>query len=276
MLEQSKLLKKTRIFQNYNQDAEIIHLLLITDESAFYVFSQSRPALILILVMDSLDEPGELVSLTKKWDNCACILSKRPFELLTNIFSARFAAINNWAGLLSPSQVVASPDAIKAASRFLTYGRPVESQGLQPALYNSAIAQLTHDLAHLDAVYLEPSTKHLKNCLEFMRISNKFYTGPTAEKQRLQELREYSGIFFEDPEDNIKEEYSASAGKGAIVDTGFIENGFIYTLFEGKNESGLGGNPFLQSMVSYAKVNEGKKVSFGRVHIASILSFHNT
>jgi len=87
------MLEETRIFQNYSQDAEIIHLLLITDEGASCVFFQLSPALISILVMDSLDEPGDLIGLAKNWETRPCVFSLHRFSLLI-LFSTCLQAVS--------------------------------------------------------------------------------------------------------------------------------------------------------------------------------------
>lgn len=189
-------------------------------------------------------------------------LNVEAFLSLIIAFSGRSAAMGALYDLKSPSVVVGSPEAIQAAAKFLIYGRPVEAQGLQPALYNRTIAQLVYDLENLDTIYPHPSADHLAKCIKFMEISNKFYTGHNAEKMRLEDLRAHYGIFLEDHDDNIKVEQLVQGARVGIL--------CVYGVFEGKNESGLGGDPLLQAMVSYAKANQDKKVSIRRVYRANV------
>ena len=177
------------------------------------------------------------------------------------------------ANMKTPSAAVTSPDAIQTAAESLIYGRPVEAHGLQPALYNRAIAQLVYDLENLDTVYPHPSVEHLVRCIRFIGVSNKFYTGQNAEKTRLEDLYSYDGIFFEDPYENIEVE---GAVQGARVGVLFVEKACVYGVLELKNESGLHGDPFLQAMVSYAKANQDKKVSTRCIYRPNVPPDSNT
>jgi len=175
--------------------------------------------------------------------------------------SGRFAAMDSLKDSNSPSIVIQSPEAIQIASKSLIHGRPVESLGLQAALYNPVIAQLAYDLDHLDTVYPHPSEDHLAQCLKFMEISNRFYTtGVSAEKWG--DLDDYSGIFLDGYEDRIR--------VNNVVNGAMVSVLCVYGVFESENEYGLGGDPFLRAMVSYAKTIQDKKVSSKLINKGSV------
>ena len=182
-------------------------------------------------------------------------------HLFFSVSSGRFSAVDSLKDLNSPSMVIQSPEGMQTASKSLIHGRPVESLGLQTALYNPVIAQLAYDLDHLDTVYPHPSEDHLAQCLKVMEISNRFYTiGVSAEKWG--DLDDYSGIFLDGYEDRIR--------VNNVVNGAMVSVLCVYGVFESENEYGLGGDPFLRAMVSYAKTIQDKKVSSKLINKGSV------
>jgi hypothetical protein len=165
-----------------------------------------------------------------------------------------------------PSTVVNSLEDIQTATKSLIYGRPVENQGLQPALYSPTIAQLVHDFENLDAIYPDPSSDYLAKSLKLLEISNGFYTGQNT-GMRFDDLRHYHGIFFGDINENVGVE---KAFDGTRVNVSFSINDWVYAVLELKDEFGIGGDPHLYAMMSFAKAIQNKKVSTTRFYRANI------
>jgi len=188
-------------------------------------------------------------------------------HLFFSVSSGRFAAVDSLKDLNSPSMVIQSLEGMQTASKSLIHGRPVESLGLQTALYNPVIAQLAYDLDHLDTVYPHPSEDHLGQCLKVMEISNRFYpTGVSAEKWG--DLDDYFGIFLDGYEDRIR--------VNNVVNGAMVSVLCVYGVFESENEYGLGGDPFFRAMVSYAKAIQDKKVSNKLINRGSVSPYSAT
>jgi hypothetical protein len=79
-LRETRRLEHTSLFQNYDRSVKIMHLLLITDESGSYFLFPLHLKVTSTIVLDTLDEPGELVILAKKWDIRACVLIRTYFH----------------------------------------------------------------------------------------------------------------------------------------------------------------------------------------------------
>jgi hypothetical protein len=157
--------------------------------------------------------------------------------------------------MASPSDCVNSPAAIKETVENPSgprYGRPSDRFGPPTALFSRELAILKYDLDHLEA--LTPDLATVENAFKLILHSTAFYT----------DERDRESHLWGNLSDLLPREQRLSqsaADRAAKPDGVRFEGLFAYLIFQLKNEQGLGGDPFLQSLVVYSKIIGQKQVS---------------
>ncbi|KAF9779324.1 hypothetical protein BJ322DRAFT_1089798, partial [Thelephora terrestris] len=148
----------------------------------------------------------------------------------------------------SPSDCIKNPAAVKEISNDPNgprYGRPCHRFGPPVALFSPPLALLKHQLDHLELLTPDPST--LDNAFDFVAQSADFHDNEHAREAALKPIL---GHLL--PGDAQWQELTE--GGKAKIDGAWTRDIFTYLIFELKNEQGLGGDPFLQGLVSYGKI----------------------
>ena len=166
----------------------------------------------------------------------------------------------------SGSQVVKSVKAIKntvlSPDLPICYGRPFNThQGLPTSLYEPILADFCEEIRQLDTIYAEPPSDDLKDAAFFVRTCLQFFDSEDSRQQSLQ-----SCLLFQDANDDIHwdsqthSKETGSTGHPTEVGIDIVWKLFagtpgeaVYMILELKNEVGLYGDPFLQSIISYVK-----------------------
>ena len=105
---------------------------------------------------------------------------------------------------------------------------------------------------HLEA--LTPHEENMTYALEFVSYSARFFD---KEDQREEILRYTLKSLL-----SGKSEWQEPMVGGVIVPGGvWFERCAMYMIFQLKNEPGIGGDPFLQSLAVYSKIIQQKEVS---------------
>ncbi|KAF9779327.1 hypothetical protein BJ322DRAFT_1024686 [Thelephora terrestris] len=147
---------------------------------------------------------------------------------------------------LSPSDSVKSSAAVKETSNDPDgprYGRPSHRFGPPIALFSPPLALLKHQLDHLELLTPDPRT--LDNAFKFVTQSADFYENENDRERALNPI--LKNLLPDDTR------WQTLTG-GKVKQGGVRAASFIYLIFELKNEQGLGGDPFLQGLVSYGKI----------------------
>ena len=130
------------------------------------------------------------------------------------------------------------------------YGRPSDRFGPPTALFDETLAILKYDLEHLEG--LTPSPKSVDHAFDLVTTATNFFE---KEEERGRSLRKHLDPLV----GNVS--WGASIAGGTTTPDGVcLEGPFAYLIFELKNEPGLGGDPFLQSLIVYGKNIEQKAV----------------
>ena len=155
----------------------------------------------------------------------------------------------------SPSDSVKSFSGIRgtlSAPSGPRYGRPSDRYGPPTALFSQPLAFLKYNLEHLDL--FTPNHEILKHAYHLVTGSADFYPEEA--------LRE---AFLKGVLQNLLSGRSGwqeqTSNKKAKPDGVWREGGLAYLIVELKNEQGLGGDPFLQSLVAYGKTIAQEEVS---------------
>ena len=156
----------------------------------------------------------------------------------------------------SPSESVGSARAVSGTVEGPTgpwYGRPSGRFGPTTALFSPELALLKHELQHSNAL---PSHKTLTGAFKLIEESAGFFGD--------QKLREgvLRLILKELIPGTAQWQMQFGDGSGsAKPDAVWLEGDLVHMIFELKNETGLEGDPFLQSLVVYSKIASQSKVT---------------
>ncbi|KAF9787380.1 hypothetical protein BJ322DRAFT_1055045 [Thelephora terrestris] len=166
----------------------------------------------------------------------------------------------------SPSDSVMSFAAIESTvldAGGLYYGRH-DRFGPHAALFNKELALLKYEIDHPERLIPDETT--LAHAINFVETAAKFFD---AEITRESELHSILENLLGSESDWQQPTNSRSAKPGVV----WSEEGFACLIAEIKNEQGLGGDPFLQSLVVYKKFIREKKYqqSLGRSNFPVIL-----
>lgn len=124
------------------------------------------------------------------------------------------------------------------------YGRPWGKHGIQNAIYHPALAHLHHAIRNLETLYPNPETAVLRESRSFV-MSMDLY-GSEYDRSK--------AIFIEFPFDEGGEwTRTAKPTRVSAIWRAGGEPGIPYMLMQFKNEVGIGGDPVLQSLVTYLK-----------------------
>jgi hypothetical protein len=154
----------------------------------------------------------------------------------------------------SPSDSVKNPASVKEAVENPTgprYGRPSDRFGPPTALFSPELALLRYDLEHLDA--LAPDSVGVSRAFAFIASAAGFFDDEDERRAELQPMLE----------DLLKGwgQWQVSIVDGSAKPDGvWLEGIFAYLIVEITGEPGLGGDPFLRSLVVYSKVIAQQKV----------------
>ena len=154
----------------------------------------------------------------------------------------------------SPSDSVKSPTAIKGAVDRPTgprYGRPSNRFGPPTALFSRELALLKHDLEHLEA--FTPHSKTADHTFNLIEHAANFFDDGGVREIALRPILEKLLV-------GKSQWQTQFAGRSTKSDGVWLEEFFVYLIVEIKNESGLGGDPFLQGLVVYSKILAQEKV----------------
>ncbi|KAF9648791.1 hypothetical protein BDM02DRAFT_3114786 [Thelephora ganbajun] len=149
---------------------------------------------------------------------------------------------------LSPSESVRSAAAVKeivSGPSGPRYGRPSHLFGPPTALFSEPLALLKYDLEHLES--FEPDPMTLDRAFELVVGATDFYDGEGKREVALKPILQ--GLLVGDSQWQMP-----TAGGTAKQDGIWFKGPFGYLIAELKNEPGLGGDPFLQGLVVYAKI----------------------
>lgn len=150
---------------------------------------------------------------------------------------------------MGPSDSVKSFLSVKKASTSPDgprYGRPSGRFGPPTALFSGPLAWLKRQLDHPELIS-PPSASTLDAAFRFVSQSCDFFLSEKAREITLKPI-------LEELLPGITKWQESTASGSARVDAAWIQGAFTYLIVELKNESGLGGDPFLQGLVSYEKI----------------------
>ncbi|KAF9787382.1 hypothetical protein BJ322DRAFT_1107440 [Thelephora terrestris] len=166
----------------------------------------------------------------------------------------------------SPSDSVKSFAAIKSTvldAGGLYYGRH-DRFGPHTALFNKELALLKYEIDHPEQSI--PDETILAHAITFVQTAAKFFDGEITRESQLHPMMET----LLGSKGNWQQPTNSQSAKPDVV---WSEEGFACLIAEIKNEQGLGGDPFLQSLVVYKKFIREKKYqqSLGRSNFPVIL-----
>ena len=131
--------------------------------------------------------------------------------------------------------------------------------GPPTALFDEALAILKYDLEHLEV--FTPSQRQMQHAFGLVTTAASFFE---TEDERKWSLQQYLDLLLGNAS------WGAPIAGGAIILDGVcLEGPFAYLIFGSKNEQGLGGDPFLQSLIAYSKIIEQKAVRYPPTHQCS-------
>jgi len=157
----------------------------------------------------------------------------------------------------SPSDSVKSASAVKDATtdpHGPRYGRPSHRFGPPTSLFSEPLALLEYNLGHLES--FTPNHGTLDRAFDLITSSTDFF-GDEDKREAVLKLI-LGGLL---PGTNKWQR--PTPGKTAQPDAIWLEEPFAYLIVELKNEPGLAGDPFLQTLVSYGKLLVQDEVLFG-------------
>lgn len=133
------------------------------------------------------------------------------------------------------------------------YGRPSDRYGLPTALFNQELAILKYDLEHLEA--FTPDCPTVENAFELVCSSTAFYP------ERYYREMCVGGIISALLPGGTSPMLPERTADGGVKPLGaWLEGLFAYLIFRQKDEQGLEGDPFLQSLLVYSKMISEKHV----------------
>ena len=168
--------------------------------------------------------------------------------------AAREETIKAIAGCSAPSDCVKNPANIRGALNVPhgpRCGRPSDRFGPPTALFSKPLARLKHELDNLHLLHPDPVT--LEHAFALVDISAKFFVDESTREEALKHTLESllpGGPKWQE----------STANKSAKPDGSWFEDIFVYLITEIKNEPGLGGDPFLQGVITYGKITAQKAV----------------
>ena len=180
-----------------------------------------------------------------------------PSVLLSYIFSpdaARLVLSRTLWGTTSPSDCVNSFATIEKTvlgPGGPRYGRSSDRFGPPTTLFNRELTVLQYDLEHLEA--LTPSSMTISHAFDLVANAAEFYS---EEDLREHALRTTLKNLLRESQWQVL--MTVGSGK---PDSVWLEGFFAYLIFQLKNEPGLGGDPFLQSLAVYSKIINQDEVS---------------
>ena len=157
----------------------------------------------------------------------------------------------------SPSDSVKDASAVKDATidpRGPRYGRPSDRFGPPTSLFSEPLALLEYKLGHLES--FTPNLETLNRAFEFITSSTDFFSDEDKREVALKLI--LGGIL-----QGTNKWQRATPGKTAQPDAIWLQEPFAYLILELKNEPGLAGDPFLQTLISYGKLLVQDEVFFG-------------
>ena len=180
----------------------------------------------------------------------ACEVSVLPIALscLFSSSAARTKGAKRLGTGPAPSDCIRDHHAVKATVSSPDgprYGRPSFHFGPPTALSNKSLAILKHDLEHPEN--FTPTEEHMVPALQLVATATAFFE---EENQRGNELEKILPAFLGQ---GVKWR-TPIAGGSAKPNGILLEGSFACLIFELKNEPGLEGDPFLQSLVVYDKI----------------------
>ena len=169
-------------------------------------------------------------------------------------------------GALSPSDSVKSASSIKGAVLGVSgprYGRPAHHFGPPTALFSQPLALLKHHLDNLES--LTPDPAMLDHAFALIVCAAGFFQDEVVREAGLRPLLRELLV-------GTNEWQRETMDRSAKPDGVWLQGHFAYLIVELKNESGLGGDPSLQGLVSYGKIVTQDEVLFGIVpHLTTSL-----
>ena len=164
----------------------------------------------------------------------------------------------------SPSECVKSPTGVEEAlngPHGPRLGRPSHRFGPPTALFSEPLALLKYELDHLELY--TPDTDTLNLAFLLITTSSGFFADENA---RGGPLRSLLNVLLPDDIEWQELTVEETARPYGV----WFEGDFPCLIFELKNEQGLGGDPVLQSSMSYGKVITQKLVcsSLFLVHLS--------
>ncbi|KAF9787419.1 hypothetical protein BJ322DRAFT_1055076 [Thelephora terrestris] len=165
----------------------------------------------------------------------------------------------------SPSDSVKSFAAIKSIvldAGGLYYGRH-DRFGPHTALFNKELALLKYEIDHPERFIPD---ENLADAIKFVETAAKFFDAENIRESRIHPILES----LLGSKGNWQQPTNSRSAKPDVV---WSEEGFACLIAEIKNEQGLGGDPFLQSLVVYRKfIGEQKyQQSLGRSNFPVVL-----
>ena len=148
----------------------------------------------------------------------------------------------------SPSESIKSPSTIKNAVDTSTgprYGRPAERFGPPAVLFSQPLALLSYDLEHLET--FTPNAVIASYASDFISNTTTFFRNDGEKEASLRSTLEKLLIGTAEWQRGLE---GGTAKPGGV----WHEDLFAYLIVGIKNEPGLGGDPFLQSLIVYNKI----------------------
>ena len=146
------------------------------------------------------------------------------------------------------------------------YGRPAHRFGPHTALFSKPLALLKYHLDHLESLTPDPVT--LDRAFDLIVCAAGFFLDEDDREAGLRHLFKGLLVGWNEWKRNIwqrNEWQMSTTGTSAKPDGVWLQGHFAYLIVTLKNESGLGGDPCLQGMVSYSKIVAQEEVLFGIV-----------
>ena len=131
------------------------------------------------------------------------------------------------------------------------YGRPSDHYGPPTVLFSEPLAFLKYNLDHLEL--FTPDHTIMEDAYDLVAGSANFYD---AEPSREVFLKLVLPKLLRGQNEWQRE----TSDKKAKSDGAWLEGHLVYLIVELKNEQGLGGDPFLQGLVTYGKIIAQKGV----------------
>ena len=168
--------------------------------------------------------------------------------------AAREETLEAIAGCSSPSDCVKTPGNVRGALNVPhgpRCGRPSDRFGPPTALFSKPLARLKRELDNLRL--LDPDPETLLLAFKLVEISTDFFVDENAREDALRPI--LKGLL-----PGLVKWQESTANKSAKPDGAWFEGIFAYLIAEIKNEAGLGGDPFLQGIITYGKITSQKTV----------------